>query len=162
MNSLAYILVFAIGLHGSLVAQNLPEVRNIERSAAVYAAAHFFNETQVIAFDPVADNSGSTDSRSSGQIAELAGALRATKIGPKASFYSCSGVLPSTCSVREVDAVVSVGTPTVQGDAAFVSFVILKRTGFVRVPVQRRTTTLKLERRGDKWIVVGQLGQSVT
>lgn len=149
-------LMSGVGLY----AQQPTDVMQIESAAAVYAAAHIVKSSNFV-FDatptggPSVRGSSHVPTRTASDAASLARALRATRLGNKADFYTCADRRPSTCAIKGADMIVSLSRPTVSGDTAFVVVTKLRSTGLPRVPVARNEERIQLMKRNGSWVADG-------
>lgn len=69
-----------------------------------------------------------------------------------ADVLSCEAG-PTSCRLKDVDAVVHWPPATVSGDSAVVTLFIVRTTGFARIPIQQMSQHILLVRRGSGWQV---------
>ena len=153
---------FLLSAPVSIVASQEPSrATQVERAAAIYAAAHF--SVGRVAFDPApADVQSVQISRSSSDIAELAKLLKATSVAGQQTIISCADRNPSTCKMNGADLLVKIGTPSFVGDTAFVIVRTYRPTHSLRTPIVRADIKLRAERRETGWVITSELPGSIS
>jgi hypothetical protein len=162
--SVSFIAVLTLGLSAlRATAQESTDVMQVERAAAEYAAFHFLNG-ETIALDTSAATMGSLGpSRAARQVAALANALRASRVGPGSQFFHCADSSPKGCRLSGADVLVKIGKPEISADTAFIMLTTWSPSGLSRVPVSRRERRLRATKQSGVWIVTGEIaGGSIT
>ena len=155
------ILIAAVG-H----AQQNADAVTIEAASARYVLAHQMVSGRVILDTSNALLRGTSlrARRTATETADLARSLGA-EVGDLSDYRICATTNLNTCLIRGADAVVSVGTPVIQGDSAVIALRIFHNytlpTG--EQGLTSRSARLQLGRQGSNWTVIRILpGSSIT
>ena len=157
-----FLFAFLLTAPISVVASQEPsDAAQVERAAAVYAAANL--SAGRVAFDPTPTGALSAEtSRSSSDIAELAKLLKATTVAEQQSIITCTDRNPSSCKMNGADVLVRIGRPNFVGDTAFVIVRTYRPTHSMRTPIVRADISLRAERRDSGWVVTAKLPGSIS
>ncbi len=161
----AFTIALILAIAGAARGQDSTDVAGIENAAATYIARFLLTPGKTVAFDSYAraNNGVQRVMRPQARTSELAKKLGANRTGKKDEFFGCASSVPSTCRVRGVSTLVTIGQPVFQSGAAFITIDMLTAMeNLPRVPVLFRGTTLQVEKRGANWVVIRTAGQSIS
>jgi hypothetical protein len=156
MKTLAFFFVMLFGsLPLSSCAQRSP-VDEIEKVAAEYARTLSLRGTVV--FDPrSAYDKRGTRSRTPQEIHSLAKLLGATITADEGDYLVCPGK-PGLCKMSGAEAIISINSPEVVGDTAYVVVRVLEPTAFPTLPINSREDRLLVVKAGGSWRFVKLVG----